>query len=187
MVTGGAAQFFAATRHGFGRPGGTTENSPALECWVRGDATHKSRRDDRVIGKLGRPSLAGLGSSPIADPALKCWAIFTCPCGTAGIGRGVAKNRDPPSCRLIKTPSSRPANGTSQSGASLSEPCRQDDRSAAFRPQKRPPAATASKQSDRLPPPTFWGIEKERPAIHPPLAGRTFLRPKGRAPFALTA
>lgn len=34
----------AATRHGFGRPGGTTENSPALECWVRGDAIRKSRR-----------------------------------------------------------------------------------------------------------------------------------------------
>ena len=51
----GASQSFATTRHGFGRPGGTTENSPALECWVRGDATRKSRRDDRVIGSwVGR-------------------------------------------------------------------------------------------------------------------------------------
>ena len=78
----GASQFLAAMRHGFGRPGGTTENSPALECWVRGAPTRKSRRDDRVSGKLGRPSLSGLGSSPIADPALKCWAIAGRPCGT---------------------------------------------------------------------------------------------------------
>ena len=85
----GASPLFAAMRHGFGRPAGTTENSPALECWVRGDSTRKSRRDDRVSGKLGRlglPSLSGLGASPSPDPALKCWAIFKCPCGTAEIG-----------------------------------------------------------------------------------------------------
>ena len=40
-------------------------------------------RDGRNVAPTPRSSLPGLSDSPTAHPALKCWAIFGRPCGTA--------------------------------------------------------------------------------------------------------
>ncbi len=65
------------------RPGGTFDNSPALECWVGGRESSKSRQGRPRRGGGVSVVPGGTWLIPTPDPALKCWAIFGRPCGTA--------------------------------------------------------------------------------------------------------
>ncbi len=60
--------------------------------------------------------------------------------------------------------------------------CSEGDRSAAFRPQKRPPAATFAKNPERNPE-SLSGELVNCLEIRPPYTGCTLLRPEGRAPM----
>ena len=58
-----------------------TDNSPALECWVSVGGEPSPVRDERAVLATLLSSLTGLSGLPIANPALKGWAIFGWPCG----------------------------------------------------------------------------------------------------------
>ena len=64
-------------------PGGTLENSPALQCWVSDGGRTKSRQGRPTPRANDSVVPAGLADGIAAYPALKCWAILSRPCGTA--------------------------------------------------------------------------------------------------------
>ncbi len=69
------------------RPGGTTDNSPAIYRWVNGvqELTSPAGAKESVIRcQRFLSSLTGLLPFPFAYPALKRRAIIGCPSGTAG-------------------------------------------------------------------------------------------------------
>ena len=81
----GASQLVATIDAPWISSAGTTESSPALECWVAGGGIKKSRQGRKKRdGARFLSSLSGLGSLPDADPALKCWAIVFRPLGWNG-------------------------------------------------------------------------------------------------------
>ena len=57
------------------------DNSPALQCWVRVRGIPSPGRDDRNVAPIALSSLTGLTGFRTVHPALKCWAIFSRPCG----------------------------------------------------------------------------------------------------------
>ena len=64
-------------------PGGTGENSPALQCWVSDGGSTKSRQGRPTQPADASVVPAGLAGDITASPALKCWAILSRPSGTA--------------------------------------------------------------------------------------------------------
>ena len=77
---GGCAEYGGLTRWLAQR---AAENSPARQCWVGIGGGPSPVRDDRNIAPTLLSSLTGVSGSPAANPALKCWAVFSRPCGTA--------------------------------------------------------------------------------------------------------
>ena len=79
----GRISVYCNTRPNSCGPGGTLENSPALQCWVSGGGRTKSRQGRPTPLADASAVPAGLAGGIAAYPALKCWAILGRPSGTA--------------------------------------------------------------------------------------------------------
>src|SRR6266576_2549212 len=68
-------------------PAATGDYSPAFQRWdvaAKGPESRQGRQTAAVCRMLSFAP-PGLGSNGSANPALKRWAIFRCPCGTIGL------------------------------------------------------------------------------------------------------
>ena len=79
----GCSSVFCNTKPNSCGPGGTLENSPALQCWVSDGGRTKSRQGRTALPADDSAVPAGLVRLTAAHPALKCWAILSRPSGTA--------------------------------------------------------------------------------------------------------
>ena len=83
VLAGGRSSVSCNTGPNSCGPGGTFENSPALQCWVSDGGRTKSRQGRPPQPAADSAVPAGRARLIAAHPALKCWAILSRPSGTA--------------------------------------------------------------------------------------------------------